>query len=178
MSWLESNYVASINRSISLWASQCSLADEDSFLDYVSFSFSLICTPFKCYLMVQMEENNSKFIGWLEKFMRQTRINLPYANGFFNLILSSFLGEKQAKKFLCGIDVKGCVSQVKDSFYDMMIKNNVFEGEDEVISFIDSYQDCATKSLSALPGLDSAEETSFKPLARNESEEIEIRLLE
>lgn len=167
-----------MNRSISLWASQCSLADEDSFLDYVSFSFSLICTPFKCYLMVQMEENNSRFIEWLEEFIRLNRISLPFASGFFNLILSSFLSEKHAKKFLHGIDVKGCVSQVKDSFCDAMVKSNVFEDEDEVMGFIDSYQDSVAKSLSAFSGLDSAEETSFKPLLRNEPEEIKIQLLE
>lgn len=175
---LESKQIESINQGISLWLGQCSLADEDAFLIHVSLSFNLSCNPFKCHLMIQIEENNDKFISWLEKFMERNRINLPYADSFFNMILSLFLDEKEAEKFLNETDKLSCISKVKNSFCNMILNNDVFEDENEKADFMNWNQGYATKSVSASPELDFVEGMRFEPLVRSESEGIRIQLLE
>eukprot|EP00826_Nyctotherus_ovalis_P052287 TRINITY_DN6608_c0_g1_i4.p1 TRINITY_DN6608_c0_g1~~TRINITY_DN6608_c0_g1_i4.p1 ORF type:complete len:129 (+),score=42.73 TRINITY_DN6608_c0_g1_i4:692-1078(+) len=128
--------------------------------------------------MIQIEENNDKFISWLEKFMERNHINLPYADSFFNMIISFFLDEKEVERFLSGANKLSCISKVKDSFCNMIINNNVFEDENEMADFMSCNQGYAAKSVSASPELDLVEEMRFEPLIRNESEGIKIQLLE
>jgi hypothetical protein len=78
-------------------------------------------------MMVKLEEINDRFIGWLERFLKKNRITLPFADSFFNLLISYFLTEEQINKLLKEANVMECLPQVEDSLCSNMLRGEPSE---------------------------------------------------
>ena len=123
-----------MNKHISLWIGDKYLPNSCSFARYVDFTFNIPWAPVTCHVRMKVEKMNDDFMNWVRKFADTNKINFPYIETFFNMLLYYCLKDEEVTGISNGFNINECILRARNNICEMMLKNKELMDEDSNLS--------------------------------------------
>lgn len=164
--------MVSINQSLNMWFSQCSMSSEQVFAKHVCFSFNIPCSSYKCFVSMKLKQAKTEFSTWLAQWIEMNGIEFPHAETFFQMMILCFLKDEDKKKIATGSDIMDSIKKVRENICSMLVKNNMMEDDcassNDMSNVLGDDEEPTTKSLKMAPLLDFEGEIWFEEMKKDQ----------
>ena len=108
-----------------MWTNGKEFVNEQSFAQYINFTFDIPWALVKCHVLLKLEAINQEFRDWLDRFINKNNIKFPFVDKFFSIIIYNSLHTDKKNVYDRNIDIKKYIMIIKNSILNLVRENNI-----------------------------------------------------